>query len=133
MADANSGTVSLLGFQGCAEEWESIGALRARVRQYSLLVICSGDDPNAYVCKNTANTKLNAEVLSPLLHRMGMLDGTPLPAIDALQEEVKEYFTLCNVHVSVYAQYQQAWALRRMLQLVKSWTFRPNLPKDTWF
>lgn len=117
------------GFEGVGHEWEATD-LRHRARSGDgLLVWPEGPDKNAYVAKTVGNVRLNAQVLSPVLGRIAALKGRPLPSIQAMMTEVVAFYTKCQINTSAALNYQQAWAIRRLLQLVKSCAFRPSPPQ----
>ena len=122
-----------------AAKWEASVDLRARVRSKHTLVLRSNPLPAASnvepgcvpVERTTANCRINASVLHPILHHMNLVQ-LKLPPIDRLLVAVHEFFTLCNNPLPQTSVYQNAWGLRRLAQLVKSKIYKTDPPKDLW-
>ena len=75
--------------------------------------------------------KINKEVLAPLL--VLMKDNKQLlPNIDRLIQSIDVLYTSSKNHRDLEHCYQQAWALRRLIQKLKSFTYRDLPPTEAY-
>ena len=126
-------------FQGLAYAWEDNPAIRDRVRCGEHLLIPNPSlsakaKPNApkleYVDKVMSNLRYNVEVLEPALKMWQGGNRDAVPQADALYSEVEKLFALCyRDHPSPAYLHMDAWALRRLMTLLKSLTTKPKIPK----
>ena len=117
------------GFEGLGAQWESAVDIRNMARECGLL-LKSSDPSNTHIPKTMANLRLNHLVVAFVAERMGRVEALPMPSINILLEEIKEFFQLTRVPVTQQAIYQQAWALRRLTQLLKSLVWKKCAPKE---
>ncbi|CAE7732809.1 unnamed protein product [Symbiodinium sp. KB8] len=101
------------------EAWDAIPAVRECMRHSQTLVCRSDGEPENSPCnKSIANARLNEAVLQPYLLKM-YESNLKLPTIDTVLTEVHEFYSMCRVQKDATILYNQAWSLRRLLQLVK--------------
>ena len=128
-----------------AHEWDEIPKIRDRIRRGDHLLLPDPDqagkasgkvDPKdpmkaSFIEKSMANLRYNADVLEVALKRW--LDGNPacVPQVDCLTSEIEKLLDICyREHPGATYIHQDAWALRRLMTLLKSLTTKPNPPKD---
>ena len=70
-------------------EWDGCEDIRDRLRNGGDLLVFAGDKK---VGDNIPSEVANASVLQPFITRMSLLDSRPLPAVDALRDEVEAVF-----------------------------------------
>lgn len=119
-----------VGFEGLAHEWEAELGIRARMRTHKVLVE-DASTPMGFICKSVANLRHNDAVLRPLLKRMAKLTNKPLPSILAVENEVRELYSVCNEKTCATDKvvYQQAWGVRRLAQLMKGIHAKQGVPR----
>ena len=113
------------------EAWDAIPAVRERMRhsQPSLVLRSKGESENSPCNKSVANARLNEAILMPYLLRMHE-QNLKLPSIDKVLSEVHEFYSMCRVQTDATVLYNQAWSLRRLLQLIKARIYKPKPPQD---
>ena len=113
------------------EAWDAIPAVRECMRHSQTLVCRSDGEPENSPCnKSIANARLNEAVLQPYLLKM-YESNLKLPTIDTVLTEVHEFYSMCRVQKDATILYNQAWSLRRLLQLVKARIYKPKPPQDS--
>lgn len=125
--------VGSFSLEGIPTIWDDQAAIRERIRDSMNLCLAydyrTGKATSDYVDATVENLKLNAPILMPLLAVMKGHD-LQLPAIEKLISAVQEFFLLAKVSRSSDHCYQEAWALRRMIQKLKRFTYRTAPPQD---
>lgn len=101
--------------------WDNLSLVRQRFRDGHNLVVHYDSKlkqiSSKAVEKTTVNAKMNSVVLGPvcdLTRRLGSL-----PNIDKLAAEVKRVFTLNKAIINDATAYDQGWAIRHLIQVVK--------------
>lgn len=75
------------------------------------------------------NLKLNEPVLIPICHLMEKNELKP-PALDRIIQQIGAFYTLAKLWVGYESYYHQAWAVRRLLGKLKTYTYRDLPPED---
>ena len=129
-----------LGMQAMdvALAWDADPMVRSRLREHGRLLLKAvpgkttpeAPQPNEAVPKTVANSRANDFVLGFILRIMADSPGLKLPCIDKLNEAIQLLYQFNKIEASVATIYQDAWAVRRLLQLVKSRLYKPSPPKD---
>ena len=118
--------------------WDADPKVRARLREHGRLLLKAvpgkispeAPEPNEAVPKTVANSRANDFVLGFVLQFMADSPGYKLPCIDKMNEAIQLLYQWNRVQASVGSIYQDSWAVRRLLQLVKSRLYKPSPPKD---
>ena len=119
--------------------WDGDTRVRARLRDHGrLLLECVPGKKfpqtpleSVAVPKSTANARANDFVLGVVLEIMSAAPGLKLPVIDWMVEAVGTLYSFNRVGASSTTTYQDAWAVRRLCQLVKQRLYKPKPPKDS--
>ena len=108
-------------WSGLALLWDNLSLVRQRFRDGHNLVLHYDSKlkrlTDHAVEKTTQNVKMNSVVLTPvcnLTRRSGSL-----PNIEKLVQEVKFVFRLNQVIIDTPTAYNQGWAIRRLMQVLK--------------
>ena len=118
-----------------SKQWDDNEIIRDSVREnHNLLrtVREEGDRQvilDEYVEGNTENVKANREVLGPIMEIMGQHDKL-IPNLDNLIQCVDAFYRKAKKTRTLEHCYQMAWAIRRLIQVVKSVCYRPAPPED---
>lgn len=75
------------------------------------------------------NLKLNEPVLIPICHLMEKNELKP-PALDRIIQQIGAFYTLAKLWGGYESYYHQAWAVRRLLGKLKTYTYRDLPPED---
>lgn len=130
-----------LWWQGMAREWDEIPKIRDRIRRGDHLLLPDPDhvgkvddkDPMkaTYIEKSMANLRYNSDVVLVALKRWFNGDPSCVPQVDCLSSEIEKLLDICyREHPGATYIHKDAWALRRLMTLLKSLTTKPNPPKD---
>ena len=120
-------------WQGLHKEWDDIEEVRARLREGKALMLshpllkCDGP-----VERSIHNCRFNKCVLLPALVRWSSNGADCSPAIDFLYMEVELLYKRSKREVSAADIQQDAWALRKLLGLVKAQVSKTHVPQDSW-
>ena len=118
-----------------SKKWDNNEIIRDSVREnHNLLrtVREEGDRQvilDEYVEGNTENVKANREVLDPIMEIMGQHDKL-IPNLDNLIQCIDAFYRKAKKPRFLEHCYQMAWAIRRLIQVVKSVCYRPAPPED---
>ena len=88
-----------------------------------------GKETNHDVRRNIGNLRLDYKILSPLLKKMTE-NSHQLKVVDSIMEEVGKIFVKCKVNHDGERVYRESWAIRKLLSLAKSQTWKDRNPKD---
>ncbi|CAL1164576.1 unnamed protein product [Cladocopium goreaui] len=103
---------------GLAKEWESNPVIRDRLRSERKLLVHGLDQP--YCKANRKNCVSNADVLGPVLSRLGKHPKKRLPHMDALQLEVGALVEKCGItSLGGKSVYKHSMELKQLAGLVK--------------
>ena len=139
-------------FEGLAHEWDSDPMIRDRILRGDHLLLpdpklpsraaSKGNDNDkdakdpmrsGYVEKIMANLRFNCEVLEPALRRWSENDRDAVPQVDCLASEVEKLMQICHrPNPGAAYVHMDAWALRRLMTLLKSLTTKPKIPKASY-
>ena len=124
-------------WDGLHEDWERDYIIRQRMKDKQHLVASDPDtydpkDPrNEYVEKTMGNLRYNVEVLIPALERWAANDPAQVPQVDCLFAEIQTFYRNWNrEYVGAGYIHLDAWALRRLMTLLKSLTTKASVPKE---
>lgn len=112
---------------GLAQEWDSIQALRERLRGGKSLVDALEKSRDASIKQCCGNL----EVLQPMLHRL-VACGGKLPDIQGLRDEVAKAYSLSSRTPSHDAIDDDSWEIRKMARYVKRKAQRHEVTTDPW-
>lgn len=131
---AKQGTVLFTDLGGLCNAWDASPSVRERIRKHERLIleVLPGKDPQAplaSVPKTMDNTRLNAEILSPLLKRMSTSPSNAVPCIEGLTDQVKQMHSVHGLMKNVGVHRDEAWSLRYLLGKVKTVLNKPCPPK----
>eukprot|EP00435_Cladocopium_sp_Y103_P008116 s1972_g2.t1 len=125
--------------EGVAEEWDGCEDVRARLRDGGNLIHPEALQDDVQGCC------FNSSLLVPLLTRMSLKDGKPLPPIDELRGETEKTYHKNKRGMSPEDQdeiVKAAWRVKKMLGFVKMKVRReevstelpeePNPEEDEW-
>lgn len=121
---------------GLIQDWDNDERVRDRVRDDHDLVmavrVVDGKDvlQDGYVEGNIPSAKANHMVLEPLLERMAANDRL-LPNLDNLIQVIDAFYRKCKKIRTLEHAYQQSWALRRLIQVVKMACYKLVPPEDS--
>ena len=119
---------------GLARSWDAESTIRDRLRGLGRLVLSTRGTDEAppakgeVIAKSVANLRVNEQVLAPIMEITALRPQLKLPAIDPLLVEVKDLYDMHKLVVETCIIYQDAWAIRRLAQLVKSRLYKPTPP-----
>ena len=120
---------------GLPKKWDDDAVIRERIRSNFNLVVRIDHEfkpANGYVESTTDNVKLNAPIMGPVCDLMKDNDLKP-PALDVLIEQINLFYVIAKVWGGYESYYQQAWAIRRLLGKLKTYTYREFPPEDMVF
>ena len=126
------GTYDLLNL---VKIWDNLEEVRDSVRADHNLVrtVHIQEDQvilkDEYVEGNVANAKANQVALVPLLEIMGANDRL-LPNLDNLIQCIDAFYRKAKKTRNLEHCYQQAWAFRRLIQVVKGYCYKSTPPED---
>ena len=114
---------------GLAKEWESNPVIRDRLRSERKLLVHGLDEP--YCKANRKNCVSNADVLGPVLSRLGKHPKKRLPHMDALQLEVGTLVEKCGItSLGDKSVYKHSMELKQLAGLVKRKANRHEVTKE---
>ena len=114
---------------GLAKEWESNPVIRDRLRSERKLLVHGLDEP--YCKANRKNCVSNADVLGPVLSRLGKHPKKRLPHMDALQLEVGALVEKCGItSLGDKSVYKHSMELKQLAGLVKRKANRHEVTKE---
>ena len=118
---------------GLHKKWDNDENIRARIR--SGYHLCRHFDvekkveTDDYVEACVEDTRANKFVIAPVLELMRVHGGL-LPSIDGLIQSIDLFYQITTVSKGLEHSYQQAWAIRRSIQIVKSFAYKDQPPQD---
>lgn len=115
--------------------WDNSEQLRKRVRNGLTLLLRldqNGEPEKGFVEATVENLKLNADVLSPVF-RLMKENSQKLPQVDRLIESISKFYDTAKVFKGGDVYYQEAWAIRRLIGKMKTFTYRETPPEDCGF
>ena len=120
--------------EGLSKMWDAMDSIRDRLREgYPLLLHYDPKDKKLVVQvvqKTRHNCKANADVISPVLGFVKRHGGA-VPCIDNLMYEVDLFYKKSKSSLgSAERLYQDGWAIRRLVAVVKAATYKPYQPQD---
>ena len=119
-------------WRGLHLEWDNCPDVRARLRSGGKLLLphpCLG--PGDTVERSIHNCRYNKAILIPALTRWKPYADSS-PSIDCLFEEVNKFYKLClRTDITVADVHADAWALRKLLGLVKAQCSKSNVPQES--
>ena len=141
MAAEGAGVDQSTWWKGLAAESEDNSLVRSRIHRGNHLLLpdpeavnkgaSEADIEKQFTDKTIMNLRYNVEVLEPALRKWAENDPTAVPLVDDLSSEVEKVLHLCNRdHPGATWVHQDAWALRRLMTLLKSLTTKPKIPKE---
>ena len=120
-------------WDGLCEDWDNTPEVRARLREGNSLLL---NNPvlksEGVVERSIHNCRFNKFVLLPALTRWSANGPEFTPSIDLLFIEVEKLFKVCKRTATVSEMHLDAWALRRLLGLVKAQVSKTHVPQDSW-
>ena len=114
------------------KQWDDDLVIRDRMRSGMSLVVRldhNNQPENGYVESTTENVKLNEAVLHPICILMQKNDLKP-PQLEKIIEQIHIFYGMAKIWGRYETYYQQAWALRRLLGKLKTFTYREFPPED---
>lgn len=125
--------VGTYGLETIPIQWDNDAEVRERIRSGKNLCLSfsaeTGKGESGYVQGTAEDLKVNACVIKPLAFLMGSNDLL-LPPVEKLIAAVEEFYQIAKLSRTVQQAYQEAWAMRRMIQKLKRYTYRPLPPQD---
>ena len=109
--------------RGLANAWDNRAAVRNRLRE-SKRLLHNFDNKLKQGCianqveKSMYNLRLNADVLSPVLHLVRSHNQL-LPMIDFIIEEMQTLYSTYKIQISGELVYHDAWSIRSLISLLK--------------
>ena len=119
--------------------WDNHEPTREQLRTYGRLLLLPSPgndsepiipDVSAVIPKSVAVARFNAAVLLPVLDMISVETGLKLPCIDMLMEAVEGCYDKTQQDVPTTRVYQDAWGIRRLVQLVKARLYKKTPPTD---
>ena len=115
---------------GLASELERVESIRHLCREKGLLLVPA--KPTAGHCDaNRANTVHNIDLVRVCCERLGRTPNLKLPYLEALQEEISEFFKKIHVQVSWKIIYRSSVELKRLLSWLKQRANKKECTKET--
>lgn len=133
LSTERSERVGRYSLEGLAQSWDNDEYIRNRLRSGRNL--CMHWDPtegkltDQTVVRSIQNVRMNSPILAPVCKLMAANECT-LPMIDGVMEEVRSLFMKAKVPIAGDRIYHESWAVRRLLSLLKSLTWKGKYPKD---
>ena len=119
-------------WSGLHLDWDNSPDVRSRIRDGSKLMLphpCLGISDGA-VDRSVHNCRFNKHVLLPALERWHKHGPDSSPSIDHLYEEVSKLYRIClRPDVGATEIYRDAWALRKLMGLVKAQPSKQAVPQ----
>ena len=112
--------------------WDGDSVIRSRIRDELNLCLRVDENfkpANGYVESTKDNVILNASVLKPVCFLMAS-NNLKLPSICRLIEQVTKFFQIARRSCLADHYYQEAWAIRRLIGKLKTYTYRDHAPQD---
>ena len=114
---------------GLAKEWEGNEIIRDRLRSEKKLLVHGLDE--TYCKPNRKNCVSNADVLGPVLSRLGKHPKKRLPHLDGLQLEVGTLVQKCGVtSLGDKGVYKHSMEIKQLAGLVKRKANRGEVTKE---
>ena len=115
--------------------WDDNQEIRDSVRDNKNLLQHWDDMQKVATCacdvdKTVENCKLNSKVLIPVLELMRQ-NSLMLPSLDRLIQAIDWFYSTSKKVKSLEHCYKQAWAIRDLINVLKSFTYRENPPAET--
>ena len=118
---------------GVSQDWDNSAVLRQRIRDgHHLCRHMSSEnmeEEDTYVESSMDDVRVNKFVLVPLMTLMAQHDLL-LPNLDRLIQSIDLLYQTAKKPRSLEHSYQQAWAIRRLIQQVKSHLYKNEPPQD---
>ena len=105
-----------LDVDGVWHEWDQCEDIRGRLRGGETLLHPEGKHDDVSGCS------LNSSLLAPLLTRMSVAEGRPLPPVDPLRLEIDKVLTQNkrgNIPEEVTDVVKTGWRLKKMCNFIK--------------
>ena len=119
-------------WDGLDEEWDNTPDVRARLRDGHALLLnhptlqCDGP-----VERSIHNCRYNKHVLLPALTRWSANGPDMTPSVDHLFVEVEKLYKASKRQATVKEMHNDAWALRKLMGLVKAQVTKTHVPQDS--
>ena len=122
-------------WSGLHLEWDDCLEVRGRIRDGAKLMLpnpCMGNNDGS-VDRSIHNCRFNKHVLLPALRRWKNNGPDSSPSIDNLYDEVAKLYRIClRSDVTASDIYRDAWALRKLMGLVKAQLSKQAVPQVAW-
>ena len=115
------------------KNWDDDMNIRERMRSGLSLVVrldpTTEKPVNGTVESTTENVKLNEPVLLPVCRLMKDNELKP-PRLERIIEQINCFYNMAKIWGGYEAYYHQAWAIRRLMGKLKTFTYREFPPED---
>ena len=122
-------------WEGLSLEWDNCPAIRDSIRAGERLLKphpCLNQEDGT-VIRSIHNCRFNKIVLLPALKRWGDQMASATPSVDYLFVEVDNlYKANQRTEWTVADKHQDAWAVRRLMGLVKAQVTKKKPPTEAW-
>ena len=121
-------------WEGLWLDWDNTPQVRDRLRAGKALVLPNPIlQSDGVVERSVHNCRWNKVVPLPALMRwVAHGSGDASPGIDFIFTEVEKLYKQNNRQVTVSEIHQDAWAIRKLMGLVKAQVTKLNVPKVSW-
>ena len=122
-------------WSGLHLDWDDCLSVRSRIRDGAKLMLsnpCLGVSDGT-VDRSVHNCRFNKHVMLPALKRWKDNGPESSPSIDHVYDEVAKLYRIClRTDVTACDIYKDAWALRKLMGLVKAQPSKQAVPQVPW-